>query len=295
MRTSRLAALCFVEIADFPALMAKDERAALELLAEYRRAAEALLGDYQGELADATGSELLLVFESAVSAVQYALNLFLASKPLAARRPDGETWRLRAGIHLGEIWREDARVFGNGVNVAARVMQEAGPGTLFVSEDIERQVATKLDLHLRRLPPSPLKNIDRRLVLFEIVLHAGEGSEATTTPAATEAPIAAPARQSAAIKPKRTKPRRLKAAPPSAADQIEKASKRLRKNLSATFWGVVLTGFFAWLWVGHPGFWFAAGGIFLGLLPFVSGLRKLIASLMELQELRKENGTAEPR
>lgn len=166
----------FVELADFSDILAASERDALSLLEAYRRLADPIVAEHSGETVDATNSELLVVFSSAVAAVQCALHLSLSLAPLAplsARGGDGVKAAARVGLHLGEIWKDAGRVYGNGVNVAARVMQAAPAGAVYLSEDVFRQVSSKLDLSSRPVGAVSLKNIDRPIALYE--LDAGRG------------------------------------------------------------------------------------------------------------------------
>jgi class 3 adenylate cyclase len=163
-----LAAVLFVELDGFNELFASDEASAMELLKEYREIVNPIVDEHAGDIVDATGSELLVVFVSAVSAVQCGLLLALALRNLCQRSGKLPFVKARLGIHLGEIWRDGDRVYGNGVNVAARVMQTALPGTFLVSEDVYRQVSGKLDLAAREVGDVVLKNIDRPLVLYEV-------------------------------------------------------------------------------------------------------------------------------
>lgn len=168
MPTTSLAAILFVELDGFGELLGRDEVGALKILGAWRDLADPLIHEHGGELVDATGDELLLVFSSAVGAVQCALHMRLAAASPALVYPGTGAYRPRTGIHLGEIWRDEARVYGNGVNVAARIKAEAGPGQILVSEDIFRQVSNKLDLASRPLPERRLKNIERNLSIYEL-------------------------------------------------------------------------------------------------------------------------------
>ncbi|MCP5454121.1 MAG: adenylate/guanylate cyclase domain-containing protein [Spirochaetaceae bacterium] len=170
---SALAAVMFVELADFPDILASSERDALSLLGDYRGLADPIVADHSGEIVDATNSELLVVFSSAVAAVQCALLLSLSLAPLSAEARAGAKAKARVGLHLGEIWRDSGRVYGNGVNVAARVMQAAPAGAVYLSEDVFRQVSGKLDLSSRPVGAVSMKNIDRPIALYE--LEAGRG------------------------------------------------------------------------------------------------------------------------
>ncbi len=175
-----LAALLFTEACGFVELFDADERRALDLLAGYRSSAEPIIAEHGGELVDATGSELLAAFPSAVAATQCAMHLGLALRLELRRAPE---LGIRAGLHLGEIWRDETRVYGNGVNVAARVMQAAPPGAAYLSEDIFRQIETKLDLRTRPVPPLAMKNIARSLPLYEVDWGAGFVEAAAPSPA----------------------------------------------------------------------------------------------------------------
>ncbi|MFW6294005.1 MAG: adenylate/guanylate cyclase domain-containing protein, partial [Spirochaetota bacterium] len=81
----------------------------------------------------------------------------------------GKRFTLRIGIHLGEIWRDGDRVFGNGVNVAARVQPKAPPGGICITEDVYRQVANKLSSTIESIGVHELKNISRRLELYQVI------------------------------------------------------------------------------------------------------------------------------
>ena len=190
MQATSLAAILFVELSGFHDLLERNESAAIKLLGPWRSAADPVIAGHGGELVDATGDELLVIFPSAVAALKCAIDLREAARGL----PAGPEGRLepRAGIHLGEIWRDESRVYGNGINVAARVKAEAGPGQILVSEDIWRQVSNKLDLPIRAIPDRHLKNIERNLAIYEAAYEeAGAGPAGTPPePVANEAPAA---------------------------------------------------------------------------------------------------------
>ncbi|MBN1241939.1 MAG: adenylate/guanylate cyclase domain-containing protein [Spirochaetales bacterium] len=171
MPDTRLAAIAFVDLDGFADLVGSNEKDALSRLHRFRELADPLVGEYGGELVDATNDELMVLFDSALSALQFALHL-----RLAARAGSGQL-RVRAGIHLGEIWRDGARVYGNGVNVAARVKQEARGGDILVSEDIWRQVSNKLELRASEIKGADLKNIERDLVIWRVEAEEYAASE----------------------------------------------------------------------------------------------------------------------
>ncbi len=169
MKTTRLAAVVFSKIADFDSLLAINEQNALRILAIYSNLLESIIAEHEGSCVDKTGDEYLLIFSSAVHAVQFALHCKLAVDTYNKNCQDAAMqFKLCTGIHLGEIWQEEHHVYGNGINVAARVMQAAQPGMILVSEDVERQVSNKLDIRFSLYQHETFKNIERPLVLYAI-------------------------------------------------------------------------------------------------------------------------------
>ena len=203
MQPTSLAAILFVELSGFHDLLERNEAAAIALLGPWRSAADPVIAGHGGELVDATGDELLVIFQSAVAALQCAIDLREAARGL----PVGPEGRLepRAGIHLGEIWRDESRVYGNGINVAARVKAEADPGQILVSEDVWRQVSNKLDLPTRPIPERHLKNIERNLAIYEAAFTETEARKAGAVPDRAATVEAAAPGQATAATPKNTR------------------------------------------------------------------------------------------
>jgi class 3 adenylate cyclase len=340
MRTTRLAAILFAELDGFAAFLAADEKAALAVLARYRAIAESVVEEHEGEIVDATGEELLVVFESAVSAVQCALHLGLAVRAKAEGMPPAARFTVRCGVHLGEIWRDESRVYGNGVNVAARVKQAAASGAILISEDVERQISNKLDLELCEIPAIAMKNIERPLKLFEIVRGAPAAgpAEAVELAVAKKAlreaveKVAVVARETArrevdhelrradherhradherrgatvnavvrdGVGPASSGRRRVRSSGPkprpSAAARLEKAHETRASGIKQTLFGLAAGGASLWLYLQHGGFWYGAGIFALGLLPFASGMKKLLLSGMDIKDARRATRRAAGR
>jgi class 3 adenylate cyclase len=110
----RLAAIAFSDIVDYTALTGRDEARAIRARDRHRALTRPLVEQFQGEMVDATGDEMLCVFPSALLAVDYAIAL------QAVLRDDADL-RLRIGVHLGDVVRREGEVIGEGVNVAARI------------------------------------------------------------------------------------------------------------------------------------------------------------------------------
>jgi len=188
VKSTSLAAVFYSQIAGFELLLQDDNHRAIRVLSAYQKMVRELLPEHNGEIVDCTGDEFLIIFNSAVHAVQCALHLELAvnGHNQACEEP-ADRYLLCVGIHLGEIWRDENHVYGNGINIGARVKQAAAPGMILVSEDVERQVSNKLDIVFTELPECQLKNIERPLRLYAIgdssrVSSSLDSQEATTIP-----------------------------------------------------------------------------------------------------------------
>lgn len=135
----RLAAVYFADLVGYTALSARDEAAALALVALLQRLGRELVAAHGGRIVKFVGDALLAEFPSAESAVQSALALDASLRDAAQAR--GTPASLRTGVHLGELtFAPDGDVYGDGVNVAARLQSEAGAGRVLVSEDVWRQL-----------------------------------------------------------------------------------------------------------------------------------------------------------
>lgn len=154
-RTRRsLRAVMFTDVVGYSALVHADERRALRLLETHRRDLARTARRYGGRVVDGVGDGNLLVFASALRAVECGIAL-QRRRPADAHGP----LRLRIGIHQGDVELARGRVLGDGVNVGARLEPLAPPGGLAVSEAVLSQVRGQLAGAFRSLGPQSLKNI----------------------------------------------------------------------------------------------------------------------------------------
>ena len=135
----RLAAILHADVVGYSRLMAEDEDATVRLVTAYREEVELLVRQHRGQITDFTGDNFLVEFGSAVAAVECAIEI---QKVLHARnelQPPDRRMEFRMGIHLGEVRVEGERLFGTGVNVAARIQRLAEPGGLCISREVHGQ------------------------------------------------------------------------------------------------------------------------------------------------------------
>ena len=155
----RLAAILCADVVGYSRLMAADEEATVAALGELRSLVARSVPEHRGRLVDFTGDNFLAEFPSALAAVHCALALRDAVAESHADLPPERRMQLRMGMHLGEVRAEGERIYGDGVNIAARLEALAKPGGLCLSSAIRDQVATRLELDFEDLGERTLKNI----------------------------------------------------------------------------------------------------------------------------------------
>ncbi len=174
----RLAAILAADAVGFSRLMHDNERDTLETLDAFRGVFRELIDQYHGRIVDMAGDSILAVFDSAIGAVNAASE---AQTELARRNdalPDERRMWFRVGVNLGDILlKEDGTVYGDGVNVAARLQSMASPGGINISGSVFDSVRAKIDVPFTFLGEHELKNIAAPVPVYGI----GATTDARTT------------------------------------------------------------------------------------------------------------------
>src|SRR5262247_4349003 len=158
----RLAAILAADVVGYSRLVEQDEAGTLGALADRRKAIlEPLFAKYRGRVVRLMGDGTLAEFASAVDAVQCAVDIREAMKEANAKLPEDRAIVLRVGLNLGDVVVEDGDLYGDGVNVAARLEAMAEPGGVCLSAAIHQQVARLVPFAFRDLGDRELKNIER--------------------------------------------------------------------------------------------------------------------------------------
>jgi adenylate cyclase len=166
----RLAAIMFTDIVGYSAIAQRDEVLALELLEEHRKILRELLPEFGGTEIKTIGDAFMVEFVSALSAANCAVEI---QRVHAKRNHDvsaDQHIELRIGIHIGDVTHREGDVYGDGVNIAARIQPLAAPGGICVSVDVERQIRNAFGQRLQKLGPAELKNIQLPVDLYRVVL-----------------------------------------------------------------------------------------------------------------------------
>src|SRR5246127_4198893 len=143
----RLTAILAADVAGYSRLMGQDEEGTHERLkAHLRELVNPKIGEHRGRIVKNTGDGFLADFPSVVDAVRCAVEVQRGLSERNAGIPPEKRIEFRIGINLGDVIVEEHDIFGDGVNVAARLETIAEPGGICVSDDAHRQVRDKLDI-----------------------------------------------------------------------------------------------------------------------------------------------------
>lgn len=167
----RLVAIVSADVKGYSRLMSENEDATIRTLTEYRSIITDDIDQYQGRVVDITGDNLLAIFSSVVDAVNCTV---VIQQELAERNsnlPDERKMEFRIGVNLGDIIEEDDRIYGNGVNMAARLEELADGGGICISGTAYDQVENKLGLTYEYLGKRLVKNIRQPIRAYKVVVE----------------------------------------------------------------------------------------------------------------------------
>jgi adenylate cyclase len=175
----RLAAVLAADVAGYSRLMGRDEERTLAQLKTLRKTlVDPAIATHRGRIVKTTGDGMLVEFASAVDAARFATELQREMADGNAGVPPELRIEFRIGIHVGDIIIDDDDIFGDGVNIAARLEGIAVPGGLCISDDAYRQVRGKIDIAFDDIGEQTLKNIAEPMRAWHMRL-AGEAAPAT--------------------------------------------------------------------------------------------------------------------
>ena len=155
----KLAAILAADVEGYSRLMGQDEVGTLKTLTAYRVIIDHLIASHRGRIFNTAGDSLVADFASAVDAVQCAVEVQEAIAKENADRPAPEQMRFRIGVHVGDIIVQGDNLFGDAVNIAARLEALAEPGGVCISGSVREHIGTKLPLSFTALGEQRVKNI----------------------------------------------------------------------------------------------------------------------------------------
>jgi adenylate cyclase len=165
----KLAAILSADVVGYSKLMADDEAATVDTLKQYRAAVGRVVERHKGRIVNAPGDNILAEFASAVEAVQAAVEIQISIEGRNVEMPDDRRMRFRVGVNLGDVIEEDdGTIYGDGVNIAARLEALAEEGGICISSTIYDAVEGKLDFGFDFLGERPVKNIAKPVRVYRV-------------------------------------------------------------------------------------------------------------------------------
>lgn len=187
----KLTTLFSADAAGYSRLMGEDEQATLATLRDRRAAMDGLIAKYGGRIVNTAGDSVLAEFGSVVKAVECAIAVQREMAERNAHLPQDRRMWFRIGINLGDVMVEGTDLFGDGVNVAARLQALCDPGGVLVSGPVHDLVKDKLTVGFDFLGAKSLKNLANDVPVYRVMLNSNG------PPAAVEPPHRTPASLSA--------------------------------------------------------------------------------------------------
>ncbi|MCV0426423.1 MAG: adenylate/guanylate cyclase domain-containing protein [Roseibium sp.] len=166
----RLAAIMCADVAQYSKLMERDEDGTLDRLKTYRSVMSALTERHNGRIVNTWGDAVIIEFVSVMEAVQCAVDIQNELSNRNSALPDMNRMEFRIGINLGDIMVEGDDIYGDGVNVAARLQELSPRGGIMLSQSVYDQVKAKLALGFEPLGPQQVKNVSEPVETYSVRL-----------------------------------------------------------------------------------------------------------------------------
>jgi len=170
-RTKRkLTAIFSADVVGYSRLMEEDEAWTIQSLRENKRLLSKLIEEYDGRVIDAPGDNLLAEFNSVINAVESAVRIQQELKKKNDALIESRRMRFRIGVNLGDVVEEDGRIYGDGVNIAARLEGLTDPGGICISRRTYDHVKTRLGLGYEYLGEHIVKNISEPVRVYRVLM-----------------------------------------------------------------------------------------------------------------------------
>ncbi|MDJ0624276.1 MAG: tetratricopeptide repeat protein [Desulfocapsaceae bacterium] len=167
----KLSAILSADVKGYSKLMAEDDETTVITITTYRQIIAGLIIENEGRVVDALGDNILAVFSSALNAVNSAIAIQTRLRIENEKLPQNRRMQFRIGINLGDILHQDDTIYGNGVNVAARIESLTEPGGICVSRGVYDQVKKNIRKSFKYLGDHKVKNITEPVRIYSILME----------------------------------------------------------------------------------------------------------------------------
>ena len=175
----RLTAILCADVFGYSRLMGEDEEATLHTLSSHRKLIDSLIEQHHGRFVNSAGDSVLAEFASVVNAVQCAVEIQTTLKSENANLPPERRMEFRIGVNLGDVMVDGVQIYGDGVDVAARLESLADPGGICISDTVHTQIKNKLPFSYEDLGSQSVKNIADPVRVFRVMLEGGAPTRTT--------------------------------------------------------------------------------------------------------------------
>jgi len=169
----KLTAILSADVEGYSRLMGEDEEATVRTITTFREVLSAFIQQHNGNVVDSPGDNLLAEFASVVDAVQSAVAVQKEIKARNEELPENRRMEFRIGVNLGDVIEAEGRIYGDGVNIAARVESLAEAGGICISGIAHDQVENKLGLKYEDLGKHEVKNISKPIQVYRVLPYPG--------------------------------------------------------------------------------------------------------------------------
>jgi adenylate cyclase len=176
----KLTAILCADVFGYSRLMGEDEEATLRTLTSHRKLIDSAIEQYHGRFVNSAGDSVLAEFASVVEAVNCAVEIQTGLKAENASLAPARRMEFRIGVNLGDVMAQGEQIYGDGVNVAARLESLADPGGICISSTVHDQIRNKLALNYQDLGPQQVKNIAEPVRAWRVLLDGTIPSRRTT-------------------------------------------------------------------------------------------------------------------
>jgi TolB-like protein/class 3 adenylate cyclase/tetratricopeptide (TPR) repeat protein len=167
----KLAAILSADVKGYSRLMGEDEAETVKTITAYRKIMGELIQQHRGRVIDSPGDNILAEFASVVDAVQCAVAAQNEFKARNAELPENRRMEFRIGVNLGDVIEEEGRIYGDGVNIAARLESLADPSGICISKTAFEHIETKLPLGYEYLGEQTVKNIAKPVGAYRVLME----------------------------------------------------------------------------------------------------------------------------
>jgi adenylate cyclase len=180
--TRKLTVILSADVKGYSRLMGEDEESTVHTLRTYKNMMTGLIQQHRGRIVDAPGDNVLAEFASVVDAVQCGVEIQQVLRAKNAMLPEHRRMEFRIGINLGDVIEEGGSIYGDGVNIAARLEGLAEAGGICISESAYQQIENKLPLRYKYLGEHQVKNIAKPVRVYRAQIEPEAASEKKTKP-----------------------------------------------------------------------------------------------------------------